>query len=342
MVDFLTTELEGTVRMWSWRGRDEPRVLYEHKTGAVCFRPSIAISPDGRLAITSHDGYAYLWDMVTGRCLVILTDSNYVIQHASISSKLIVTACSDDAIRFYKHDGVLHKQIPSYSSVYKVHFSPDGQQFVSYGSEKIVLVWNMTSDAPRFVIKHSNVRDVAWSWYDDCVITTCSKHLCIWDTKNGNLIWKIAGPYGYTSGFNSVAWSPDGEYIATGNWKGIVQLWCKTDKLSKHVFNGHNPISNIWAISFSANGKLLASASNDNTVRIWDITNGICLHILQHKSAVQGVAFCPVDRCALMRQQDTMFAVAIICDQLEIDPYLPREVWSEILNNTSWRDFVEK
>src|SRR5262245_24705935 len=90
----------------------------------------------------------------------------------------------------------------------------------------------------------------------------------------------------------SVAFSPDGQRLATGGWTGELKIWdARTGDLLLPVFGHHHTIS---AMAFSPDGRRLVSACFDRTLMVWDATTGQRLHILEgHGGLVLGVAFSP-------------------------------------------------
>src|SRR3990167_6888971 len=335
MADFVTATIGGTIRIWKWDEHKEPYAIHNHKKVEECYIHSVAASPDGRLFTTAHEGCVCLWSMITGQQISTLSGFKCWANGSSISTELVAVACGDGSIKLYKHDGTFVHEIRNSNPVYDVCFSPDGQQLVSAGFDDTARVWDITTYTQRFALKKSNwICSVAWSSCGGIIVATCGDNLCVWDTVRGTLITTLSG---HLSRLVGVA--INSEWIATASSDGIVRLWQKNGVL-KRTFNDHIKHCHISAVSFSADGKYLASASYDKTVRIWEIDRGLCIHVLRHDECVSGVAFCTVDKRALARQQDTMFAMAIICDQQETDPYLPREVWSECLNLISWRDFI--
>jgi WD40 repeat protein len=87
-----------------------------------------------------------------------------------------------------------------------------------------------------------------------------------------------------------VAFSPDGDLLATGDAEGGLRLWQVADGQPLMKFEGH--LGWVWSVAFSADGKTLASCSSDKTIRLWDIKTGQCLQVLEgHISSVWSVAF---------------------------------------------------
>ncbi|MDZ8026650.1 MAG: NB-ARC domain-containing protein [Nostoc sp. DedQUE11] len=91
---------------------------------------------------------------------------------------------------------------------------------------------------------------------------------------------------------SSVAFSPDGKLLATGDVDGKTQLWQVADCKSLFTLMGHN--SPVWSVAFSPDGETLASGSDDQTVKLWDVRNGKSLKTLQgHTNRIRSVAFSP-------------------------------------------------
>lgn len=337
MVDFVTTEYDGTVRMWAWDGSSLPHILHKHETEKPCGYHSVAVSVDGRLAVTAHYMCVYLWSMVTGQQIAMLDGFGWS-HGVSISTELIAVACSTGKIPLCKYDGTLVRNLEGHSAVvYDVCFSPDGKKLVSGGLGINCIVWDVATGTILNRLKHWYcVTGVSWSSHNNIATASWNDAGHIWDETSGKLIVTLNG---HKDRVMSISHSSDNKWIATGSFDGTVRIW-KTNGVFERTLIGHCVHTAIWALSFSSDNKWLASASSDNNLRLWDVATGTCLHILPHPSSVVGVAFCRVDRHALQRQQDTMFATAILCDQRETDPFLPREVWSECLKHIFWHDFV--
>ena len=77
---------------------------------------------------------------------------------------------------------------------------------------------------------------------------------------------------GHTDWVESVSFSPDGKFIASGSWDGMVCLWDVSSGKEIRRMEGHTGW--VESVSFSPDGKFIASGSSDGMVRLWDVSIG--------------------------------------------------------------------
>ena len=87
-------------------------------------------------------------------------------------------------------------------------------------------------------------------------------------------IWDVAGGQPLVArwahrGVRAVAYSPDGNVLATGHWGGDIKLRDPLTGIEQTRLTGH--ASGVNCLAFSADGALLASAGLDGKVRFWDV-----------------------------------------------------------------------
>src|SRR5262249_13986969 len=84
--------------------------------------------------------------------------------------------------------------------------------------------------------------------------------------KGGKFLRELKG---HTDIVESVAFSPDGKFLASSSADKSVRLWNPAD--GKEVKNLGAHKESVYCVAFSPDGKWLASCSNDTTVKLWDV-----------------------------------------------------------------------
>ena len=70
---------------------------------------------------------------------------------------------------------------------------------------------------------------------------------------------------------NAVAFSPAGQWLASGSNDDTAKLYRTSDWGLVHTFTGH--MNDVLSVAFSPDSNRLATGSWDSTVRVWNVTN---------------------------------------------------------------------
>jgi hypothetical protein len=75
---------------------------------------------------------------------------------------------------------------------------------------------------------------------------------------------------GHTSWVRSVAFSPDGQRLASGSFDRTVKVWEAVSGQEARTLKGHT--GTVRGVAFSPDGSRLLSGSSDQTVKLWYLT----------------------------------------------------------------------
>jgi WD40 repeat protein len=73
---------------------------------------------------------------------------------------------------------------------------------------------------------------------------------------------------GHTADVASVAFSPDGGTLASGDHKGVIRLWNVESGQERATLTGHK--ASVTALAFTKDGRRLISADTSGEVRAWE------------------------------------------------------------------------
>ena len=91
----------------------------------------------------------------------------------------------------------------------------------------------------------------------------------IFSTKTGQLQHKIKK---HTDWVTAVAFSPDGQMLATADRTGSISVWDPDNAQELFTLAGHKTA--VTALSWRADSKLLASCGEDGLGKLWEMQEG--------------------------------------------------------------------
>jgi WD40 repeat protein len=87
----------------------------------------------------------------------------------------------------------------------------------------------------------------------------------LWDLTTGQLAYTLRG---HTDNVHAVAFSPDGQRLATVSRDGTIHLWDLSTGLETLTLKGHR--GSVLDVAFDREGRRLATGGEDGKVRLWE------------------------------------------------------------------------
>lgn len=107
---------------------------------------------------------------------------------------------------------------------------------------------------------------------------------------------------GHSDLINSIAFSPDAQFLASGGLDKSVKIWKVGDRQLVRTLK-HNQW--VTSVAFSPDGNFLATGSWDSIVRIWRIKDGKMTKSLNaHKDIITSAAFSPCGKFLASASRD--------------------------------------
>ncbi|UAW63521.1 pentapeptide repeat-containing protein [Mycoavidus sp. HKI] len=230
---------------------------------------SIAFSRDGQW-LAAGDGN--LWHVLGDRSLAH-TYSGFGSVAFSVDGQYLAVVNYDNSVQLWHVSGdrSLARAYTGYYGhlgLHSVVFSSDGQ-WLAASDTRTALLWHVSGDG-------SPVHRYTEDWVGDPAFSVDGQYVAFGSAEGVNL-WHVSDNLslvhtytGHNERVSSVAFSNDGQWLASADLINTVKLWYVSGSRSLAcTYTGHT--SRVNSIAFSSDSQWLASASDDKTVGLWHI-----------------------------------------------------------------------
>ena len=290
----------------AWRCHDLPcRAAWE---GQIVNGNSVALTPDGRLAVCSaDDGSAWVWEVATGRCLRTLQGHTGRVTSVVVSTdgRIALSAGSEGTVRVWElatgrclhvlqgdhadmmlrvTDQATGRAAPTLQTpddrITTVAVSADGRRALSGGRDGKIQLWDLSTGRCLHTLWRGNrgfVNSISVSADGRVAVSSgYQAPVRVWDLETGRCLRTLEG---HTRFVRTVAVTPDGRLAVTGGDDRTVRVWQVATGQCLHILDGHS--AEVVALSVSADSRLALSSGPDATLRVWDLATGRCQHTLE-------------------------------------------------------------
>jgi WD40 repeat protein len=261
----------GFIGLWDVADGRLKRTLYTQSSN--CY--TLDFSKDGsRILCVGKDHKARLWDLATPETsppLEIAHEKGLcVLARISPDGEAICTAADDGAVRSWnaKSGEPIREFQGHHTKIVSLAYSPDGKTIAAGATETDdIILWDAASGEMRHTLNSSpdHTGALCFNPAGDKLATTAYQRIYIFDLATGQ---QSATHWCHSNEtVDAVAWSPDGQVIATGAGDNNVELWMPDTGDRLAVLKGHREA--VYAVDFSPDSRKIASAGSDATIIQW-------------------------------------------------------------------------
>lgn len=271
---------DGTVVLWDARSGRKRGIL----EGFGSDLDSLVFSPNGKQLAAADDGDCVtLWDLPakTGRKITLAPAGGSQTLAFSPDGRLLAVACEESRITVTPVDGAGKAVMLSghRGDVTSVSFSPDGRLLASGSGDTTIRLWDAKTWQLHTTLEGSTgrVRQVVFSPSGQLIASASEEcGLRLWDVASGQPVVSLDTRGDYPS----LAFSPDGRYIANG-----LCFWKVTDIATRPANTTQDAAERL-----RQRGQLLQPTHFEPAIAVdWD-------RMESRQSDVEGVYFSPDGR----------------------------------------------
>ncbi|UCC96476.1 MAG: protein kinase [Phycisphaerales bacterium] len=261
----------------------------------------LAWTPDGDALTFIDRETIMIWD-VGSRQVSQLSPSRATTLAWSPDGKVLASGNQEGDVQFLDATSGenTHSHVSfCFGSINQVRFSPDGRFLATATAENgTVFLWDAHTWQPlykRQICWSPSLGDIVMSWSPDssslAVGGMCQNFIAFLDVGSATISDRIFVEQPQSS---CIAWSPDGNLLATGHPSGTYQFWQVGSRPFELLRSIDAHSAKVSALAWTLDSRRLFSAGYDGMIRQWNAETGELLRSLDdHKEPVMCLAVSP-------------------------------------------------
>ena len=228
---------------------------------------AVDISPNGQFLVSGSHGVIDLWNLRTGEWLYSLfnkysASDSFLSVIFSPDGKTLTSRSSGEVgyIQIW-HLGTSRALYTSRGGLSSLAISPNGRNFAceKHNDSCTIELHNFPTD---------NILRTFAGYSDEALYDHWTNQIKLYPARTF---------MGHQDSVLSVAFSPDGQTLASGSYDETIRIWNLTtgkliNTLSEHSTSpGHT--NGVWSLAFSPQGNTLVSGDENGVIKIWQKAN---------------------------------------------------------------------
>ncbi len=269
--EIASASTDRTVRLWNAETGETEGVIRDSADGFY----AVAFSANGKyIAAGGVDTVVSLWDSETGSRRISVEGHRDSIEDIAFSpdGRWMYSSSDDGTVRVWQLDDQKRQQhLRQNATIYAMAASPDGKTIITGTSIGKIHRWDLAGHQGGVLGQKDlfnfdrSCSSVMFSNEGKMLAAVAGQRLKVWHSADDKEILEASYKRGL---LNSIAFSPDGKFIAAGSSAKSVVIFSLS---RQEIFHEITPIDTyVNSVAYSPDGTLLFVAESTPQITVWD------------------------------------------------------------------------